>query len=100
MVLLKQINKFKYLIYSEKNMAEYNWKLINSFSIPIGLITGWILITRLNIFIKYLILIVVLAITGVTVHNLSSSQKKPNAFTSLAIIILIVIIFYLFKNIF
>lgn len=81
-------------------MAEYNWKLINSFSIPTGIVTGWIFTTGLNAFIKYLILVVVLAVVGLTVHNLSSSQKKPNAFTSIALVILIVIIFHLFKNLF
>lgn len=81
-------------------MTEYNWKLINSFSIPIGLIAGWVFITGLSTFIKYLVLGVALAVAGVTVHNLSPSQKKPNAFTSIALIILIIIIFYLYKNLF
>ncbi len=81
-------------------MTEYNWKLINSFSIPAGIITGLIFTTGLNAFLKYLILIVVLAAAGLTIHNLAPSQKKPNAFTSTALIILIVIIFHLFKNLF
>ncbi len=93
------INKFKYLNYPMKSMVEYNWKLINSFSIPAGLVAGWIFITSLNVFIKYLIIIVILAVIGATVYNLSSSQKKPNASTSLAIVILMVIAFYLFRNI-
>jgi len=80
-------------------MAEYNWKLISSFSIPVGLVMGWIFNAPLNAFVKHILLAAALLVIWATVYRLSSSQKKANAFTSSALIALIVMLFYIFRSI-
>src|SRR3989344_1407122 len=80
-------------------MAEYNWKLISYFSIPVGLVMGWIFNAPLNAFVKHILLAAALLVIWATVYRLSSSQKKANAFTSSALIALIVMLFYIFRSI-
>ena len=76
-----------------------NWKLVNSLSIPAGLILGWIFKLGWNKFLKWIVLIVFLAIIGAIVYKLSEENKRINMYNAIALTIAITLIMNLLRQI-
>ncbi len=76
--------------------SQYNWKLILAVAVPIALIESFLLYSNILNFLKWLSLIISLAVAGAIVYL--KDKKKGNIFTAVGVVFLIIILVKLLRN--
>ena len=77
-------------------MEEYNWNLVLSVSLPIGIVEAVIFYLNIGDIWKYIVLVIGIALSGVIVYI--KDKRKSNVYTASTIVFLIAIIIQLVKK--